>query len=103
MGHRHSRNDRDRDRDSRDRGDRNKSGFDTGLNVIKKRPCKFCADKALVMTYKDPRLLKYFLTERGRIIPRRISGNCSKHQRELCTAIKRARNIALLSFTAKDF
>ena len=68
----------------------------------KKRPfqrrkvCRFCADKQVSIDYKDPRTLRYFVTERGKIIPRRISGNCSKHQREITEAIKRARNIALL-------
>jgi small subunit ribosomal protein S18 len=51
------------------------------------------------MDYKEPGILKVFITERGKIIPRRISGNCAKHQRMLTTAIKRARNIALLPFT----
>lgn len=68
----------------------------------KKRPfqrrkvCRFCADKQVSIDYKDPRTLRYFITERGKIVPRRISGNCSKHQREITEAIKRARNIALL-------
>jgi small subunit ribosomal protein S18 len=68
----------------------------------KKRPfqrrkvCRFCADKQITIDYKDPRTLRYFISERGKIIPRRISGNCSKHQREITEAIKRARNIALL-------
>ncbi len=58
----------------------------------------FCADKIPQVDYKDVRLLRGYLTERGKIVPRRISGNCSRHQRELGTAIKRARNIALLAF-----
>ena len=68
----------------------------------KKRPfqrrkvCRFCADKQVSIDYKDPRTLRYFITERGKIVPRRISGNCSKHQRDISEAIKRARNIALL-------
>ena len=68
----------------------------------KKRPfqrrkvCRFCADKALSIDYKEPRTLRYFISERGKIVPRRISGNCSAHQREISEAIKRARNIALL-------
>ncbi|MGC8907466.1 MAG: 30S ribosomal protein S18 [Desulfomonilaceae bacterium] len=61
--------------------------------------CRFCADSSLRMDYKEPAILRAFITERGKIIPRRISGNCAKHQRELTTAIKRARNIALLPFT----
>ena len=61
--------------------------------------CRFCADSSLVMDYKEPEVLRGFITERGKIVPRRISGNCAKHQRQLTTAIKRARNIALLPFT----
>jgi small subunit ribosomal protein S18 len=54
----------------------------------------------LVIDYKDAQALRYFITERGKIVPRRISGACAKHQRQLCVAIKRARNIALMPFTA---
>lgn len=61
--------------------------------------CRFCADSSIQMNYKDPDTLRMFITERGKIIPRRISGTCAKHQRQLTTAIKRARNIALLPFT----
>lgn len=66
---------------------------------IRRKVCRFCADKALEIDYKSPRILKHFITERGKIIPRRISGNCARHQREITTAIKRARNIAILPFT----
>ncbi|MEJ2067495.1 MAG: 30S ribosomal protein S18 [Deltaproteobacteria bacterium] len=66
----------------------------------KKKVCRFCTDSSLRIDYKHYRLLRSFLTERGRIIPRRISGNCAKHQRELTRAIKRARQVALLPFTA---
>ena len=65
----------------------------------RKRVCKFCADKAVVIDYKDPQALKYFITERGKVVPRRITGNCARHQRKVTLAIKRARNIALLPFT----
>jgi small subunit ribosomal protein S18 len=65
----------------------------------RRKVCKFCADSSLVIDYKDPRTLRYFTTERGKITPRRISGNCAKHQRILTLAIKRARNMALLPFT----
>ena len=64
-----------------------------------KRVCKFCADKGVVIDYKDPQALKYFVSERGKVVPRRISGNCALHQRKVTLAIKRARNIALLPFT----
>ena len=65
----------------------------------KKRICRYCADKTVVIDYKDPQALKYFVSERGKIVPRRISGNCARHQRKVTLAIKRARQIALLPFT----
>jgi small subunit ribosomal protein S18 len=64
----------------------------------RRKVCRFCADSNMVINYKDPKSLKYFITERGKIIPRRISGTCAKHQRSLTTAIKRARTIALLPY-----
>ena len=66
---------------------------------IKHKICRFCADAKLKIDYKEPKTLGIFTSERGKIIPRRISGNCAKHQRILALAIKRARNIALLPFT----
>jgi small subunit ribosomal protein S18 len=65
----------------------------------KKRVCKYCTDKSLAIDYKDPQALKYFITDRGKIVPRRISGNCARHQRKVQLAVRRARNIALLPFT----
>ncbi len=74
----------------------------TGRNKKKvfhrRKVCRFCADSSLVIDYKDAKALKYFITERGKIIPRRISGSCAKHQRALTHAIKRARTIALLPY-----
>ncbi len=64
----------------------------------RRKVCRFCADSSLVIDYKDAKALKYFITERGKIIPRRISGTCAKHQRALTHAIKRARTIALLPY-----
>lgn len=66
---------------------------------LRRKVCRFCADKTLKVDYKDPGTLKYFITERGKIIPRRISGNCARHQRQMDTAIKRSRMLALLPFT----
>lgn len=63
--------------------------------------CKFCADKVVFIDYKEIRTLKTFLTERGKIIAGRMTGNCTKHQRELTRAIKKARNIALIPFIEK--
>ena len=65
----------------------------------RRKVCRFCADKNVAIDYKDPQTLKYFITDRGKIIPRRISGNCATHQRKVGTAIKRARMIALMPFT----
>jgi len=63
--------------------------------------CRFCANKTGFIDYKDIPTLRSFVTERGKIIAARMTGNCAKHQRELTTAIKRARNIALLPFIEK--
>jgi small subunit ribosomal protein S18 len=63
--------------------------------------CKFCAEKTEFIDYKDIRLLRSYLTERGKMLSRRMTGTCAKHQRELNEAIMRARNIALLSFVEK--
>ena len=67
----------------------------------RRKVCTFCVDKVDVIDYKDVAKLRRFITERGKILPRRISGNCAKHQRQVTLAIKRARNIALLPFTAE--
>lgn len=66
----------------------------------RRKVCAFCVDKVEYIDYKDAAKLRRFITERGKILPRRISGNCAKHQRQVTLAIKRARNIALLPFTA---
>ena len=65
----------------------------------RKKVCRFCADKELVIDYKDAKVLRNFVSERGKIIPRRIVGTCATHQRQLCSAIKRARQIALLPYS----
>jgi small subunit ribosomal protein S18 len=84
--------------DREERGERGEGGEGRGFG--RRKVCRFCADKALKVDYKDQQALKYFLTERGKIIPRRISGNCAKHQREIATAIKRARMLAILPYSA---
>lgn len=65
----------------------------------KKRVCAFCSDKSGFIDYKDVNKLRRFVSERGKILPRRITGNCAKHQRVLTLAIKRSRHIALLAYT----
>jgi len=66
----------------------------------KRRVCRYCAEPGTKIDYKDSQSLKFFITERGKIVPRRISGNCALHQREVTIAIKRARTIALMPYTA---
>ena len=76
---------------SDERGDKKRA-------VGRRKQCKFCGDEALTIDYKDQALLKYFITDRGKLVPRRISGNCAKHQREIAVAVRRARMIALMPF-----
>ena len=79
--------------DRGDRGDRDKK-----RPVGRRKQCKFCADETIKIDYKDASLLKYFITDRGKLVPRRISGNCARHQREISVAVNRARMIALMPF-----
>lgn len=90
----------DRDRsssNSRDRGDRR---FSSKRGNFKKKVCKFCTQN-LTADYKNPDMLRRYVTERGKILPSRITGNCAKHQRALTTEIKRARVLAYLPFDRK--
>jgi len=87
----------------RDRGDRRGKGEGRGFRrrgIGRRKVCRFCADKTMLIDYKDSRTLGNFLSERGKIIPSRITGNCARHQRQLTLAIKRARTVALLPYTA---
>jgi small subunit ribosomal protein S18 len=70
------------------------------MNRGRVKVCRFCEDKALKLDYKDERLLRRFVTERGKIIPRRMSGTCARHQRRVTRAIKLARQIAILPFAS---
>ncbi len=65
----------------------------------RRKVCRFCADKELVLDYKDVKTLRNFVTERGKIIPKRIYGTCASHQRQVTEAIKRARHLALIPYT----
>ena len=67
----------------------------------KKKVCAFCVDKVEHIDYKDTAKHRRYISERGKIVPRRISGNCAKHQRQLTIAVKRARQIALLPFVSE--
>lgn len=85
--------DRDSDREGNGRGRPKRKSFG------RRKACRFCTDKEFKADYKNAKLLSHFISERGRIIPRRISGTCAFHQRDLTTAVKRARSMALLPFT----
>lgn len=70
-----------------------------GRGGKRKRVCQFCVDKIAIVDYKESNRLTKYLTERAKILPRRISGNCARHQRQVTVAIKRARQVALLPYT----
>jgi small subunit ribosomal protein S18 len=82
--------------DSRGAGGPNKRRFQ-----VRKKVCRFCVDKTPFIDYKDMKTLRFFITERGKILPRRISGNCARHQREVTVSVQRCRNIALLPFSGE--
>ncbi|MDR2602580.1 MAG: 30S ribosomal protein S18 [Spirochaetaceae bacterium] len=98
-----SRSYHDRENDGRDGDDKNgrgsRGGDKNGKPFFKKKVCRFCSQK-LKIDYKDAETLRRFVTERGKILPRRITGTCAKHQRSLAEAIKRARILALLPYVA---
>ena len=83
-------------------GDRTDKDGDGGRRggFHRKKVCRFCSDQDFIMDYKDIRMMQSFVSEHGKIVPRRISGNCSKHQRALTTSVKRARNLALVGFVS---
>jgi len=88
--------------DRPDRPERGPGGRDGGRKFFRrKKVCKFCIEKIDDINYKEVRLLQQFVAERGKIVPRRLTGVCTPHQRRLTAAIKRARNIALLPFAAR--
>ncbi len=91
---RSNRDDRGMDKDGDERGRRGGSSFH------RKKICRFCSDQDFALDYKDVRMMQSFVTEHGKIVPRRISGNCALHQRQLTTAVKRARNLALVGYVS---
>lgn len=94
---------RDRDRSNNDERGMDKDGDDRGGRrggFHKKKVCRFCSDSDFIMDYKDARMMQSFMTEHGKIVPRRISGNCALHQRKLTSAVKRARNLALVGYVS---
>ena len=77
--------------------DRRKGGGNRA--APRRKVCRFCAETTLTIDYKNPQLLKGFITDRGKMMPRRISGTCARHQRKLSLAIRRSRMLALIPFT----
>jgi small subunit ribosomal protein S18 len=94
------RGDRGGDRDGGGFGDKDGDRGGRGGGFHRKKVCRFCSDQDFIMDYKDQRMMQSFVTEHGKIVPRRISGNCAKHQRQLTTDVKRARNLALVGFVS---
>src|SRR5262245_17243049 len=96
------------DRDDRDFGERRPGRGGAGATEergmrrqSRRKMCRFCADPKIVIDYKEVPMLTPYVTDRGKLVPRRISGNCAKHQRAITQAVKRARNIALMPFTVQ--
>ena len=87
------------DRMSRDDRD-GKDGDEKGRRFGRRKACRFCTDQDFVMDYKDFRMMQSFVSEHGRLVPRRISGTCAMHQRKLTSAVKRARNLALVGYVS---
>ena len=73
------------------------------MKVIKKRKCRFCISPEVVISYKNERLLSRYVSDRGKIVPRRVSGNCARHQRAIARAVKVARFLAIVPFVREHF
>lgn len=94
-------NEETRNNEGRRRGTRSQRPHDRERYIPRRKVCAFCVDKVDVIDYKRPEVLHHFLTDRGKIKPRRRTGTCAKHQRRLAVAIKRARHLALLPYAAE--
>ena len=84
----------DQDRGMDKDGDGRRGGFH------RKKVCRFCSDQDFLLDYKDVRMMQSFVSEHGKIVPRRISGNCAQHQRKLTVCVKRARNLAMVGYVS---
>ncbi len=73
------------------------------VDYRRRKICRFCENKIDMVDYKDERMIRRFVSDRGKIIPRRISGNCARHQRQLTVAIKRGRHLGLLPYTSESY
>lgn len=88
------------------KNNRNNKNYDEDFNPRfkkqKKKVCQLCSDKNYVLDYKNSDIMKKFVNDKGKILPRRTTGSCAKHQRDITLAIKRARHIAVLPYAAQD-
>ena len=88
------------------RNNRNNNNYDDDFNPKfrkqRKKVCTLCHDKNFVLDYKNPEQLRKFINDKGKILPRRTTGACAKHQRDITLAVKRARHIAILPYATKD-
>lgn len=88
------------DEDLDDKGDdRGRGKGRGGGGAMRRKVCRFCSETTTLIDYKNPQLLRSFITDRGKMVPRRISGSCAKHQRGISNAVRRARMLALLPIT----
>ncbi len=87
------------DKGGDDRGRGKGRGGGGGGGAARRKVCRFCAETTTLIDYKNPQLLRSFITDRGKMVPRRISGSCAKHQRSISVAVRRARMLALLPIT----
>ena len=87
------------DKKQNKRNNRNDEDYNPRFRKMRKKVCALCADKDLVLDYKDADQLKKFINDKGKILPRRATGACAKHQRDITLAVKRARHIAILPYT----
>lgn len=81
-------------------GGRRQSGGGSGGHSNRKKVCRVCTEQGLDVDYKNVRVMQQFVTERGKIVPRRISGNCARHQRDVTISVRRARLLSLIPFTS---
>ncbi len=92
----------DKKQNKRNNNRNNDEDYNPRFRKMRKKVCALCSDKNFVLDYKNPEQLRKFINEKGKILPRRATGACAKHQRDITLAIKRARHIAVLPHTAND-
>ena len=91
----------DNKKNKRNNRNNNQDDYNPKFRKMRKKVCPLCADKNLVLDYKNADQLKKFINDKGKILPRRATGACAKHQRDITQAVKRARQIAILPYTAE--